>query len=86
MDSMEFNAAIIRDTIKLIVALIIFGIVLLYIIYRIIKNSLRPITYITAGAAELEKGNLKINIDVDTNDELGRLAKGIILLIQLIHQ
>ncbi len=77
MDSMEFNAAIIRDTIKLIVALIIFGIVLLYIIYRIIKNSLRPITYITAGAAELEKGNLKINIDVDTNDELGRLAKGI---------
>ncbi len=77
MDSMEFNAAIIRDTIKLIVALIIFGIVLLYIIYRIIKNSLRPITYITAGAAEVEKGNLKINIEVDTNDELGRLAKGI---------
>lgn len=77
MDSVEFNAAIIRDTIKLVVALMIFGVILLYIIYRIIKNSLHPITYITAGAAELEKGNLKINIDVNTNDELGRLAKGI---------
>ncbi len=77
MDSMEFNAAIIRDTIKLVVALMIFGVILLYIIYRIIKNSLRPITYITTGASELEKGNLKINIDVNTNDELGRLAKGI---------
>lgn len=77
MDSVEFNAAIIKDSIKLMIALAVFGIVLLYIIYRIIKNSLRPITYITAGAAELEKGNLKINIDVDTNDELGRLAKGI---------
>ncbi len=77
MDSMEFNEAIIRDTIKLVVALMIFGVILLYIIYRIIKNSLRPITYITTGAAELEKGNLKINIDVNTNDELGRLAKGI---------
>ena len=77
MDSVEFNAAIIKDSIKLMIALAVFGIVLHYIIYRIIKNSLRPITYITAGAAELEKGNLKINIDVDTNDELGRLAKGI---------
>ncbi len=77
MDSMEFNEAIIRDTIKLVVALMIFGVILLYIIYRIIKNSLRPITYITTGASELEKGNLKINIDVNTNDELGRLAKGI---------
>ena len=77
MDSVEFNAAIIRDTIKLVVALMMFGVILLYIIYRIIKNSLHPITYITAGAAELEKGNLKINIDVNTNDELGRLAKGI---------
>ena len=58
-------------------AVTVFGIVLLYIIYRIIKKSLYPITYITAGASELEKGNLKINIDVNTDDELGRLASGI---------
>ena len=77
MDSVEFNEAIMKDTIKLILAVTIFGIILLYIIYRIIKKSLHPITYITAGASELEKGNLKINIDVNTDDELGRLAKGI---------
>ncbi len=77
IDQAEFNIAIIKDTIKLMLAVTLFGIVLLYIIYRIIKKSLYPITYITAGASQLEKGNLKINIDVNTNDELGRLASGI---------
>ncbi len=77
IDSGEFNQAIIQDSIKLMLAVTVFGIVLLYIIYRIIKKSLYPITYITAGASELEKGNLKINIDVNTDDELGRLASGI---------
>ena len=77
IDQAEFNTEIIGNTIKLMLAVILFGIVLLYIIYRIIKKSLYPITYITTGAAELEKGNLKIDIDVNTNDELGRLARGI---------
>lgn len=77
IDKAEFNTAIIKDTIKLMLAVTLFGIILLYIIYRIIKKSLYPITYITAGASQLEKGNLKINIDVNTNDELGRLASGI---------
>lgn len=77
IDSSEFNQAIIYDSIKLMLAVTVFGIVLLYIIYRIIKKSLYPITYITEGASELEKGNLKINIDVNTDDELGRLASGI---------
>ncbi len=75
IDKMEFNAAIIADTIKLMMVVILFGILLLYIIYRIIKKSLSPIKNIMNGASQLERGNLKINIDVNTNDELGRLAR-----------
>ncbi len=75
IDKMEFNISIIKDTIKLMLVVILFGIVLLSIIYIIIKKSLSPIRVIMKGASQLEKGNLKINIDINANDELGHLAK-----------
>lgn len=56
---------------------IVIGAILLYIIYQTIEKSLAPVQNILSGAAQLEKGNLKINIEVDTDDELGHLAQAI---------
>jgi len=74
IDKSEFNGPILKDTTKLILVVTLFGIILLSIIYFIIKKSLLPIKDIIVGAHKLDKGNLKININVNTNDELGYLA------------
>ena len=50
-------------------------ILLLFVIYYIIKTSLSPVKQIIEGASRLEVGDLNIHIDVDSNDELGRLSK-----------
>ncbi len=75
IDKSEFYNAIFNDTFKLMLVVILFGIFLLSIIYYIIKKSLSPIKNIIIGAHKLEKGNLKINVNVSSNDELGYLAK-----------
>jgi methyl-accepting chemotaxis protein len=77
IDRNEFNKILIMDTVKLIVAVILFGIILLYMIYRIIETYLAPVQEILEGASKLEEGNLKINIAVSTNDELGRMAQAL---------
>ena len=66
-----------EDTFRLSLVVIFFGVLLLTIIYFVVRSSLAPVKKIMKGAAQLEEGNLKIKIDVNTNDELGRLAKAI---------
>ena len=77
IDRSEFNLTIIKDTVKLIAAVVVFGIILLYLIYRIIETYLAPVQEILQGASRLEAGNLKIHIAVQTDDELGRMAKAL---------
>jgi len=77
IDKSEFNMSILKDTLKLILVVTLFGILLLYIIYCVIEKSLKPVQIIMNGASQLEEGNLKINVNIDSDDELGRLAKAI---------
>lgn len=77
INRMEFDIALIRDSVKLMLVVVLFGILLLTIIYLIIKKALAPVQEILDGASKLEKGNLKINIAVDTNDELGHMARAL---------
>ena len=77
IDKSEFNIALIKDTVKLMLVVILFGVVLLYTIYRIIEKYLAPVQEILNGASSLEEGNLKIAVAVDTNDELGRMARAL---------
>lgn len=73
----EFDKALLTDVAKLMLAVILFGIILLCTIYQIIKKHLAPVQEILDGASKLEMGDLKINVSVDTNDELGRMAKAL---------
>ncbi len=77
IDRSEFNLTLIKDTVKLIIAVVLFGIILLYMIYRIIETYLAPVQEILHGASRLEAGNLKINVAVNTEDELGHMAKAL---------
>lgn len=77
IDKGEFILNIVLDVLKLMLVVIVIGAILLYIIYQTIEKSLAPVQNILSGAAQLEKGNLKINIEVDTDDELGHLAQAI---------
>lgn len=75
IDLGELNKTIITDVGKLSVIVILAGVLLLFVIYYIIKTSLSPVKQIIEGASRLEVGDLNIHIDVDSDDELGRLSK-----------
>ena len=75
IDLGELNKTIIADVGKLSVIVILAGVLLLFVIYYIIKTSLSPVKQIIEGASRLEVGDLNIHIDVDSDDELGRLSK-----------
>lgn len=75
INSSEFYWAIIESTGKLTFIVVVFGILLLYSVNRIIKSFLEPIQVITDGAAKLEAGDLNIHIDIQSDDELGRLSQ-----------
>lgn len=75
IDKGEFYGPIVSDIAKLSLAIIVFGILMLCIVYYIIKKYLSPIQTIMDGAARLEAGDLNIHIDVHSKDELGRLAQ-----------
>lgn len=75
IDKGEFYGPIVSDIAKLALAIIVFGILMLCIVYYIIKKYLSPIQTIMDGAVRLESGDLNIHIDVHSKDELGRLAQ-----------
>lgn len=75
INSSEFYAVIIEGIGKLTFIMIALGLIMLRFVSSIVKKCLAPIQEIMEGASKLEAGDLKIHIDVNTKDELGRLAQ-----------
>lgn len=73
----EFYTTIIINTLKLAFIGILFGILLIYVIYYIIKKYLAPIKTIMDGTTKLEQGDLKIHINLNFDDEIGSLAQAL---------
>ena len=71
----EYYGAIIEGTGKLAFLVVLFGVLLLAAVNRIIKKYLTPIQVIADGAARLEAGDLDIHIDIQSEDELGKLSQ-----------
>ncbi len=71
----EFYWAILESTGKLTFIVVLLGLLLLYTVNRMIKRYLEPIQVITDEASRLEAGDLNIHIDIQSDDELGRLAQ-----------
>ncbi len=75
VNGMEFYGPIIEGAGKLTFIVLVFGYLLLRSVNRIIRRALDPIQVITEGAGKLEAGDLNIHIDIQSEDELGRLAQ-----------
>ena len=75
VDTIEFYGPIIKDAGKLTLMVTLLGFILLIAVNSIIKRSLGPIRQIANGAARLEAGDLNIHIDIQSDDELGRLSQ-----------
>lgn len=75
VNSSEFYWAIFESTGKLTFIVIALGVLLLYAVNRIIQRYLEPIQVITEKASRLEEGDLNIHIDIESDDELGRLSQ-----------
>ena len=75
INSSEFYWAILESTGKLTFIVVLLGIVLLHTMNRMIKRFLEPVQVITDEASRLEAGDLNIHIDIQSKDELGRLAQ-----------
>ena len=71
----EFYWAILESTGKLTFIVVLLGLLLLYSMNRMVKRFLEPVQVITDEAARLEAGDLNIHIDIQSEDELGRLAQ-----------
>lgn len=71
----EFYWAIFESAGKLTFIVAFLGFLLLYTVNRMIKRFLEPVQKITDEAARLEAGDLNIHIDIQSEDELGRLAQ-----------
>jgi methyl-accepting chemotaxis protein len=56
---------------------IIIGIILLAIVFVVVTKLTKPIKEIQKVAEKLAEGNLDVNINLETNDEIGLLAKSI---------
>ncbi len=75
VNSSEFYWAIIESTGKLTFLVVLLGVILLYTVNRMIQRYLEPIQVITEKAARLEEGDLNIQIDICSQDELGQLSQ-----------
>lgn len=75
VNGMEFYGPIIEGAGKLTFLVLVFGFLLLRSMNRIIRRALDPIQVITEEAGKLEAGDLNIHIDIQSDDELGRLAQ-----------
>lgn len=71
----EFYAMVIEGIGKLTFVIVVLACLMLHFVSSTIKKCLAPIQEIMEGASKLEAGDLKIHIDVNTEDELGHLAQ-----------
>lgn len=85
VSSKKVNAAVIQSLITMIIVIFITLIVLVMTQKLITKRVVKPIGIIKDAAGELANGNLKIQIDYVSEDEIGALATEIKDMIQSLN-
>ena len=67
------------------IILTVFSLIAVLSIRFVINKKISiPITKLTQAAEEIQKGQLKTNIDIDSNDEMGKLARSLNELAQIM--
>ncbi len=74
----EFIAPIIKEIIVVVILSLIALIFLTLFVYLIIGKALKPVRELEFVAGEIARGNLNINLQAKSNDEIGRLVTSFI--------
>jgi signal transduction histidine kinase len=66
-----------------VAALLVIGLAAAYLVAR---SMTRPLEHLTDGVAALEEGDLAVTVPVETNDEIGRLARSFNSMVAALRQ
>lgn len=74
----EANQTLASTAITMMIILVVLGVLVSIILGYMISNTIkRPLEIMVGVAKEIADGNLDVNIDIDTKDEIGDLAKAL---------
>lgn len=71
----DVNQTAVATAILLIVVSMLALIIILLVLVTTLSKCLRPLKYVSGVAAEISQGNLGVEVQVETNDEIGSLAR-----------
>lgn len=81
------NSATARSSITVMIALIIFAVVLAISLgVYVAKVISKPLAIMVKSANEIANGNLNVDIDIDTKDEVGKLAEAFRIMTENINE
>ncbi len=74
LEKSDLNSDVNRLTLFLIIAALVGAILIIFTTFISVKKQLKPVANIVDAAAKIESGNLDINIDINSEDEIGQLS------------
>ncbi len=80
----EFIQTIVKQVVLISIVAIIGLVVLLLLTYMLINKALKPVIQIENAAEEMSKGNLGVDLQYQSNDELGSLADSLRASMKII--
>ena len=88
-DFMQTQDAFLDAIDTMIVASVIIGLILMsimiFIAYIISNKIANPVRQLTEVAGKIKEGNLDVNIDIKSNDEIGKLAESFTIVVQTLR-
>lgn len=81
----EFDQTILAQILSIVLIGVVGLVILTVFVYSLIKRALRPIGVIEQAALEMSKGNLAVQIDCESDDEIGSLAESLRTSMSTIH-
>lgn len=73
----EFMAQVTASTIQLSVAGVILLLVAIFLVLRIANSIVKPVSEVLGAIEEMEKGNLKMDINIAKNNEIGKMSDSV---------
>jgi len=74
IEDSDFNSATVSLVIMLAIVSVIALILIIFFTFYTVRKQLNPIQSIVGAANKIENGNLDINLDIKSQDEIGQLA------------
>lgn len=75
LENSDKNEALYRTLFLLVILTIISLVIIISVMFYLLKKMLKPIDSVVEAAQSIAAGNLDIDIEVNSNDEIGQLSK-----------